>query len=568
MSSTALLKIPELRDLLSGRLSQSDLCNCVRVSKAWHRDLTPPLWSTIEIFSLPQEVAFSTPEARAAILRHRRLIRSFSASDGLVLKTLGDELLGDVNSSETLLQSPSPNDYDDRSTELRELSWLYGTHGSSLIRLVDFSPELRKLHVLGWEPEDSALIPLIGKLEHLKTLTILAGSSNLLPLADFRALLKHCPGSVETLRIDYSLKGDHSNSNADQMPLSPASVPPLPSEPLHRKSIRQLSLRGSALNIIDKSFWSSFLSRCHELRSFSVVSPLMSWNVHEIVQIMQQYCPHLEELHLTEVGRHITDAYLALFLSACDRPLNDTEGDTSDTINNNADFTPSILPQLHGQQQQGTIQRRPRWKVFEVSVLPTMGPLSSEILLAHAPSLEQIIVRDGTIMDAALQHQLLIQSPNLTTFQVIPDRSDQESTFSFDPLLLIPPPSLQDGPLWACELTLRTLWLAMHPTPLSSDQQRLVLRQLGRLHNLEELTIFNECDANHHRTRLPGFTDWSLLNGLDEMGEMKALKVVSLTGFLSACAEKERVWVFEHWPLLERMSVGGIAFSRLEGERV
>ncbi|KAG0373413.1 hypothetical protein BGX24_011736 [Mortierella sp. AD032] len=130
MSSTALLKIPELRDLLSGLLSQSDLCNCVRVSKAWHQGLTPPLWSTIKIFALPKEVAFSTPEARAAIHRHRQLIRSFSASDGLVLKTLGEELLGDVHSSETSLQPSSPNDYDDRFTELRELSWLYGAHGA------------------------------------------------------------------------------------------------------------------------------------------------------------------------------------------------------------------------------------------------------------------------------------------------------------------------------------------------------------------------------------------------------------------------------------------------------
>ncbi|KAG0284983.1 hypothetical protein BGZ97_008001 [Linnemannia gamsii] len=191
MSSTTLLKIPELRDLLSEQLSQNDLSSCVRVSRSWHQGFTPPLWSNIRISSPSQDIAFSQA-ARQAIRRHRRFIHSFSGPYPTSLKTLGDELLADTTGF-TTDSSRASSDDSDRFTELRDLRRDDQLGDSLLLRLVEFSPELRSLHLNGWCRDDSKLIQLIGKLGHLKTLTMIAGSNNLLPLEDFRALLQHCP---------------------------------------------------------------------------------------------------------------------------------------------------------------------------------------------------------------------------------------------------------------------------------------------------------------------------------------------------------------------------------------
>ncbi|KAF9902638.1 hypothetical protein EC991_004734 [Linnemannia zychae] len=572
MSSAAVFKIPELRDLLCERLSQSDLCNCVRVSKVWHQAFTPPLWSTISITSSTLEAAFVSTETRAAIRRHRSFIHSFSGLRDLSLKVLEEELLGNAD---TDFSSPLPLP-NNMCTELRELKRSFWQGDCSLLRFVACSPELRALHVGGWGPEDKALIPLIGKLEYLKELTLFASSSSLLPLADFRALLKHCPLSVETLNIDCSLKGDLSNVYAyNSYSSGESQVETAVSSSPQSRLLKHLSLRGSAWNTPGPSVWEPFLSKCHELRSFSVTSQLMKWNVPRIVEVMQQYCPHLEELHLVEVGRHITDDYLAQFLSACDhQPSNDTndaagETEYTDRIVNSAALGVSLASQLHEQEQQqtGVIQerRRPQWKVIELTKLPHVGPLSSEVLLAHTPTLETVIVQDGATMPSTLQHQLLAQCPNLATFKVIPDWTDREWTFCLDPLLLIPSASsIQDSIQWACELTLRTLFIAIRPATLTSEQQRAVLRQFGRLHNLEELLVYNECDRGNNGIDQEGFTNWSLANGLDEMIGMQKLRIVSLSGFTTEFGDAERRWAYEHWPLLEGMYLSGTSVKALE----
>lgn len=556
MSSTVLIKIPELRDLLNDRLSQTDLVNCVRVSKSWHEGFTPKLWSKIKISSPLQDAAFSQSATRTAIRRYRRFIRSFSGPYPSSLKTLGSQLI--VESMDTVdpLQLSKESD-SDKCTELRELRRDYLLEESLVLRLVEFSPELRSLHLYGWCKEDSesGLVRLIGKLEHLKTLTMFAGSPDLLPLEAFCELLKYVPLSVETLSIDCSLKGNlsHNNSNNNNNNIT-AQLPPLP-KPMRLRAIKSLLFRGSAANT-DPSVWSSFLSECHELRSFSVSGNMMNWNVGRIVDIMQRYCPKLEELHLTEAGRCITDSYLAQLLSACDdHTTNDTSsvgGDTNDT-----NITP-LIESLSLQEQQ--TERRAKWKVIELTHIPSMGPLSTEALLAHTPTLEKVIVMDGKIMDADTQYQILLQSPNLNTFKVVPDRG---GIFGINSLQLISSPPQPQGIIevpWACERTLRTLWLAIRtPTaPLTPAQQRLVMRQIGRLHQLTELRLFNDQYMNYNSTGSPGFTDFSLANGLDEWEGMKALKVVGLAGFEPSFGDIEKAWVEETWPLLERINVGRI----------
>ncbi|KAF9154795.1 hypothetical protein BG015_011977 [Linnemannia schmuckeri] len=556
MSSTALLKIPELRDLLCERLSQTDLVNCVRVSKSWHQGFTPQLWSKIKISSPLQDIAFSQPAARKAIRRHRRFIRSFSGPYPASLRTLGDELFADMTTTDSQL-----SDDGDEFTELRELRRDYIWSDSLVLRLVAFSPELQSLHLFGWCEEDSELVKLIRKLDHLKTMTILAGASSLLPLEDFRALLKDIPLSVETLSIDCSLKGNLSRNNnaahSSPPPPSPSRTSSVLSKPLRPRAIKSLSLRGSALNT-DPSVWSPFLSKCHNLQSFSVSGGMMNWNVHRIVEILQRYCPQLEELHLKEAGRCITDVYLAQFLSACDHPneASSAEGDTNDTNFNPLIQSLSLHEQQQQQQQQQQTERRPRWKVFEVTALPAMGPLSNETLLAHTSTLEKVIVMDGNIMDSDTQYQILIQSPHLDTFKVLPDR---EGIFGIDPHQLFSPlpQDIVVAP-WACESTLQTLWLAIRPTTLTSQQQRQVMRQLGRLHQLTELRLFNECVSNFNLTGRPGFTDLTLANGLDEWGGMKALRSVALLGFEHSFGDVEKEWVLEQWPVLESMAVGKV----------
>ncbi|KAF8938494.1 hypothetical protein BGZ47_008552 [Haplosporangium gracile] len=555
MSSTALLNIPELRDLLCEWLSQTDLINCVRVSKSWYQGFTSQLWSKIRISSPLQDAAFSHAAARKAIRRHRRFIRSFSGLYPASLRTLGDELFADMTMTAAGSQ---PSDDGDGFTELRELRWDNIWSDSLVLRLVAFSPKLQSLHLFGWCEEDSKLVKLVGKLDHLKTMTILAGASSLLPLEDFRALLKYIPLSVETLSIDCSLKGNLSRNNntarSSSPPPSPSRISPALPNSSRPRAIKSLSLRGSALNT-DPSIWSSFLSKCHNLQSFSVSGGMMNWNVHQIVEILQRCCHQLEELHLREAGRCVTDVYLAQFLSACDHP-NDTSsagGDTNDT-----NFTPLIQSlSLHEQQQQQQqIERRPRWKVFEVTALPAMGPLSNEALLAHTPTLEKVIVMDGNIMDSDTQYQILAQSPHLDTFKVLPDR---KGIFGIDPHQLFSP--LPQGIVaapWACESTLQTLWLAIRPTTLAPQQQRQVMRQLGRLHQLTEFRLFNECVTNFDLTGRPGFTDLTLANGLDEWGGMKALRVVALLGFEHSFGDVEKEWVLEQWPVLENMVVGKV----------
>ncbi|KAF9922837.1 hypothetical protein FBU30_007025 [Linnemannia zychae] len=505
MSSISLLKIPELRDLLCDQLLKTDLYNCVQVCKAWHQGFTPRLWSNIHIRSVLQSVNFSSVEARTAIRRNRRFIRSFSGPFPEALKTLCDELLAADDSA--LVSHP-----ENISTKLRELRrdvWLGGDH---LSRLIANSPELRTLHVSGWGSHPEELVRWIGKLDHLKKLTFFAGGADLMTQEGLGTLLRYCPMSVEILSIDCSLKGDFHLSGADR---THAKLPsPAPGAPLRYRSIKSLEVRASALNI-DPTVWT----------------------------------PFLKKIHLTEIGRYMTDNYLEQILSACDyQPTNDTIfgiGDTNDTVT-----------QIRAGQQR---QHQAKWKAIELTVLPPIGPLSKEVLLAHTPTLEDVRVRDGDIMDADTQLQILSRSPHLHTFKVLTDRPDPESRFAVDPLQLIPPPlNSNSNVLWACETILRTLWLAIRPSVLTSNQQRQVMQQLGRLHNLEELRLFNEIDANFYQRGGPGFTDMSLENGLDELRQLKKLRIVSLMGFQHSFGETEKEWVLSQWPALVSMLVGKI----------
>ncbi|KAF9103824.1 hypothetical protein BGX29_002870 [Mortierella sp. GBA35] len=572
MVSTTLLDITELRDLLSDRLSQAELRNCVLVSKAWHQAFTPPLWSNINISSLAQAEVFSSTETHQAIERHRRLIKSFTSSSSLAFKALDIALFGE--------EDPTRLPAGDKFTELREISRESRENESLVLRLVAYSPELRTLRLVGWGKADSGLLQWIGKLGYLRSLSIFGGGSDLLPLEDFRTLLDCCPSTVETLSVDLSLRGDRSgNGNSGQEQTSPSQqqsqqkpLSPAP-RPFRPRSIKSLSLRGSALNA-DPSVWGSFLSECRELRSLTVRGNLMRWNVDPIVGVLRQSCPLMEELHLYEAGRHITDFFLAKFLSVCDYSPNDTTTTTAGGNTNDTTVPPPPSNQQPHQQQQQQQQRnvQARWKKIVISNLRTTGPLSNEALLAHAPTLQEVKVMDGVIMDAATQNQLLVRCPHLETLDVIPDRPSRDGTFSFDPLDLLPPPSpspslsLQGVALWACETTLRSLLLAVKPTTtLTREQTRLAMRQLGRLHNLEKLHLVNQPNSNRRLApNGPGFTDFSLANGgLDEWAQMKSLEQVTLLGFKHSFGEEENAWVHGQWPRLVSIHVGNLAVGSL-----
>ncbi|KAF9304548.1 hypothetical protein BGZ74_001272 [Mortierella antarctica] len=102
---SAIFDIPELVLTIASYLDPRDLARAVRVNKAWHRDMIPLLWHTIDFKDRfapppapPPAPVFSGPDARRALKKyghHIRIIRSrsFEILEPLVTSAPGCTLL-------------------------------------------------------------------------------------------------------------------------------------------------------------------------------------------------------------------------------------------------------------------------------------------------------------------------------------------------------------------------------------------------------------------------------------------------------------------------------------------
>ncbi|KAK3846559.1 MAG: hypothetical protein J3R72DRAFT_434095 [Linnemannia gamsii] len=100
------------------------------------------------------------------------------------------------------------------------------------------------------------------------------------------------------------------------------------------------------------------------------------------------------------------------------------------------------------------------------------------------------------------------------------------------------------------------------PSPSSSLQHRL-FHQLGRLSNLQQLSLGHcilwmyENGVSHHGL------DFTLEAGLDQLAGLKKLEELNLEGIYQRMGEKDVRWMLEHWPRL-RVVEGELHYRREE----
>ncbi|KAG0025106.1 hypothetical protein BGZ81_007414 [Podila clonocystis] len=112
---STIFDIPELVLTIASYLDPKDLARAVRVNKAWHRDMTPLLWHTLDFkdFTPPVTPDFSGPDACRALTKYGHHIRIIRSRSFEILEPLKTSAPGCTLLTTLELLDFAENDFDD-----------------------------------------------------------------------------------------------------------------------------------------------------------------------------------------------------------------------------------------------------------------------------------------------------------------------------------------------------------------------------------------------------------------------------------------------------------------------
>jgi len=263
-------------------------------------------------------------------------------------------------------------------------------------------------------------------------------------------------------------------------------------------ALRILEIQPSLLEV-PLPILTRFLKRCPLLRELRLTGEMSFGKPEQLPSVLYDCCPDMNRLVVEGVKHTINDQGLATLVSGLQTAW---------------------------------------WKSVEIEA-PHFGPLAAASLLAHAPTLEHVLIRNGGL-PAHDVHTLFSTAPNLRTLSLITDRRPELQDYCLKP----PPPS------WTCACSLEVLRISTRPEKWKDSARDHLLQQLGSMTQLRVLQFRNRSKSQR------GFCDFSLESGaLDRLQDLKELEEFQLEGFQHKIGPREQSWMSTHWPRLKKLEV-------------
>ncbi|KAF9163690.1 hypothetical protein DFQ26_002251 [Actinomortierella ambigua] len=303
--------IPELIDRILPHLHQSDLAQCVRVSRSWRDDLTPFLWRTLDISSELQLEQFVTSSwIQKAFVKNAVHVRELHLQLEQVLDRLV-LLAPTTHPSEPETHGPLEKRVTSLITNLCFVSinlhsvmhdlWL------KIVALCQLNPGIRRLHLFA--SGNQQLLPsLVAKhLPNLQELC-LSGSWH----GDVRALLESLPDCIRTVQLEYvhhcqTTNGDLADEGRPLLLVGPTVVK-------RHHNLESLHIEGHLGNNADEILV-PFLESCsHRLQSLKGLGSTF-FTQPRIVNVLLKIGFVWKVLYRLHPSRCLSDAGLAEVIS-------------------------------------------------------------------------------------------------------------------------------------------------------------------------------------------------------------------------------------------------------------
>ncbi|KAF9096557.1 hypothetical protein BGX23_010968 [Mortierella sp. AD031] len=594
--------IPELTGIVGAHLSTHDLSVCVHVSKVWQTCFAPLLWRTFPPKSSvdPQNLLFTAwlsrcwGKLRTMIEEDYQYAQQHPQGDGpdrsatelsrtgpwirsldVDHSRLSDHRVYQVNTGFSFGRSVPAFTLKSTLVPAAGPSIPPPTELELLLLLFKRCPNLQRLRLRGQDKHDQELwkgIASSGFPGTISDLTISIISVNSLFFSPILStLFSRCTPELSKLDLrimNWSLFGLGQGS---PMELAQEVEEKQQEEEGPLTGLRDLSVTGRIGDSYPPS-WSRFLRRCVNLKSLLVASIDQSWiqNLHA--------CSQLRRLEILQVNTGSLQLITAV--------LEDGQTNIDDIV---LWFSEEGVPDQKLAYMLSTCRRG--WRSVRI---PRLDPIAATALVKHCSTLEALELCKATGLTSMDMQRILSSSPKLhTSIALSPDDShSQETTRILAQDFIDHNPSSGSLRPWSCESTLRVFRARISGIPReditqtflgnslqegmvveetypgqSQELQRRVYERLARLIRLERLEL-------GHEDRVPGgynnsmvvdmeavaAYNWhhqydclnmSLGSGLDFLGGLKQLRMLSVLRMATSIGVEEVLWMAESWPRLE-----------------
>ncbi|KAG0199762.1 hypothetical protein BGX28_007002, partial [Mortierella sp. GBA30] len=264
--------------------------------------------------------------------------------------------------------------YDEDESEEDEEEWDEISWQDAMSCLIGKSPHLQDLYCEFGGFYDSDFPWCFQSHPNLRHLNIVAAFPKATMDPDILwSFVEALPDGLESVTFDFGMFSQRLCEDFE----------PYPSE-YRKQSLKSITLRGDVLAAL-LPIQNRILKGCPTLEHFTLCKSLRQVDIPLFAQLLQESCPRLTALTLTQADRSINDSTLARLLS-----IPPTATDPASTSSKTA-----------------------RWRYVNIDAR-NFGPMSGTALLRHAATLETVhLIHAG--LQAQHKQSLLALAPGLKT---------------------------------------------------------------------------------------------------------------------------------------------------------
>ncbi|KAF9311971.1 hypothetical protein BG003_006769 [Podila horticola] len=483
---STIFDIPELVLTIASYLDPKDLARAVRVNKAWHRDMTPLLWHTLDFKDRyapppapPLDPVFSGPDARRALAKYGHHIRTIRSRSFDILELLKSSAPGCTLLTTLELLDFAEDEFDDweDGEHTTVVVNVQGAQEADLTPLGDVAPgngtnpeeingsdqdqeqdqdedmqdvntfvitnddanadDVYRSSITRWKPARlDLLLNLLHRnpgLEHFVMYdfpsfhesAIRALLSERLPNLRVLDLCSPASGMVSSRLFALLLEG--LSRHVEKMSLTIRNLTEdLAFEPNDSRALLQYGLEEPTL---EEQAQDTTLD--YGIRTLGIYGDLAQHGVTRTLLPFLRHCPELESLTMREYFWATQPQYIEALRRHCPvlQHLCVFLGDAGD------------------REIAATLQAsRAGWKTLELSFAVGFGALSSQVIVQdHAPTLTTLNIEGCGRFSSVLLQRLLETAPNLKRLEAV---SESSMSHTVDPWLKAQ--DVSAGVDWVC----------------------------------------------------------------------------------------------------------------------
>ncbi|KAF9353792.1 hypothetical protein BGX26_008436 [Mortierella sp. AD094] len=493
--TTSIFSLSEIAVAMSHHLEHGDLFNCVLVDSSWFQVFTPCLWRTV------QYSKFTWGKRRIfatedAIVTNSQHIRDIR-SDHFPLFTA---LLKNCTHLHHIFVRRSCKSY------LKKYAWMDEIFFPAIGRNQGLETLVIKCFPEPKSPDENYLSLFKRLLEPLRYLTTL--HLTISTEVEHSAFMYLAGLTKQLRRLYISLKSISIKSEADDQ----NRMDTLAGQ-TQLKDFRLESFRPFAIDL----YLIPILKISPELETLQVPNFDLT-SADQLTSIIRRYCPKLCHIGLDQCGYSFTEESIADIIDSC---------------------RTSGLRSFYSYVLSGT----------QLQVMRQ--------LCANGTSLVSVKIVVVGLEQFKMVQEILASCPNLQELS-IDENGDDDDSGNFEVREILKKP-------WVCtnlelfRIPLSRIYGSIggeESEDLVKDYHRDLYTQLAKLTRLQELKVDSSIWYKGKCQTSPRF---SLESGLELLGELKELRLLSLNYMVNDTQRQELEWMCEHWPKLTR--INGIDFE-------